>query len=186
MLRQSRIRFAVGPGDCGAVAKRPYVRVARAAHRRLDRHSAASVLFDRQARYHRARDSPRGEDDRVGRNGFIRHVDLVRPDSLHSNVRPHFDSAPRSQDLGAILGKRRIDLRHDAISTLKQHESDLIAIHMFVQRNNAIHEGTQFAEQLHSDQSAADDDECEELRFTLWIGFHISAFESLNDVIAEK
>ena len=44
----------------------------------------------------------------------------------------------------------------------------------------------QFAEQFHPDKAAADDYECEKLRFALRVGFHVGAFESLNDVVAKQ
>ena len=74
MLREGRIRFAVGSGDRGAIAKRPYFGVLSVLHRRLNYDSAAFVLRDWEARYHRARDNAGRQNDRVGGNGFIRHV----------------------------------------------------------------------------------------------------------------
>ena len=71
-------------------------------------------------------------------------------------------------------------------AALEQDEADLVAIHVLVKRRDPVHESGQLAEQLHADQSAADDREREQAAFALRVGLHVGALETLDDVVAEQ
>src|SRR5262249_29468430 len=67
----------------------------------------------------------------------------------------------------------------------EQEEADLVAIHVLVKRRDPVHESGQLAEQLHADQSAADDREREQSAFALQVGLHVGSLEAFDHVVAE-
>jgi hypothetical protein len=93
-------------------------------------------------------------------------LDHARLDSAHSRACPEFDAPPPGESFRSIHGERWVNFRHDAVSSLKQEKADLIAVHVFVQRQDAVDKGCQLAKQFDADQAAADNNERKELRFT--------------------
>ena len=119
-------------------------------------------------------------------NRFVREVNLAGFDRPHPSVGSQFNSGPLCEHSDAIRSQRRIDFRHDPIAGLEQDEADLAAIHIPIEMPDTIDERGQLAEQLHPDQSAADDYKGEKLRFPLQIGLHVGPLEPLDDVVAEQ
>jgi hypothetical protein len=57
---------------------------------------------------------------------------------------------------------------------------------VLVKRRDAVNECGQLAEQLHSDQSAANDREREQSAFALRVSLHVGPLEALDHVVAEQ
>jgi hypothetical protein len=69
---------------------------------------------------------------------------------------------------------------------LEQDETKLVPIEVFVKRHDPIRESREFAEQLHTYQSAADNHQGKQPAFPFGIGFHVGALQTLNEVIAKQ
>ena len=83
------------------------------------------------------------------------------------------------QDLAPVGEPRVDDLAAGRVAGgLEQHEPDLAAVHVPVERRDPVHEGGHLAEQLRPDQPAADDHERQELRFSPRVGFDVGALDS--------
>ena len=113
-------------------------------------------------------------------------MDFARLDGPHNGVGPDIGPPPRAEHPGSIIRECGVDFRHDAVAALEQEEPDLVAVQVFVQRRYPVDKGGQLAEQLHPDQSAADDREREHLAFAPRVGLHVGALETFDHVVAEQ
>ncbi len=143
-------------------------------------------LFQRQRRNDgRCHHSGR-QDDRVGLDDLIGQVHLVGLDLLYRGVGADVHARSRLEDMLCIVGGGRLEFGQDSLGGVQEMEADLLAADVGVVLHDLVHERRQFAEDLHADQAAAHDDEGQLPLSPRGVGFGISAFEPLDDVVAQR
>src|SRR5262249_9914382 len=75
---------------------------------------------------------------------------------------------------------------HEPVAALEEDEPDLVAVDVLVHGGDPVREGGQLAEQLNTDQPAADYDESELAALARGVPLDVGALEPLDDVVAEQ
>ena len=185
MLSQRGIDATAWRRRRSAISKCPHVLVAHAAQSCVGDDATFSIpLYSDRGRNSAWQDS-RSEHDRV---------------SLESSVLPQYPlgldcryrrgcaelRTPRAEYSRGILGEKRFCLGDQARARLEQTESEIVGLEVSIVSQLVPHERRYFTEQLHSNESAANHDYCEQLPAFLRIWFDIRAFQALDEMIPEK
>jgi hypothetical protein len=113
-------------------------------------------------------------------------VDRAHFDRAHLGPGSNVRATPLAEDLGTVIGQARIDLRHEPVARLEQDKPDLVPVDVLVKRRDLVRERSEFAEQLHADQSAADDDNSQVAALAVGISLSVGPLEPLDDVVAQQ
>ena len=184
MLCERWIRAAIRSRNRRAVTQRPHTRVTATPQRSIDGDPATVIVRDRNASGDDARHDARSEHNRARINDLVRDAHTTGLDIQDRGRGADVGAAPL-EHAGSHDRELRIEFGQNACTCLEQQEANVVASKPRIEAEHVIRERREFAEQLDTDEAAADHDDGEARATGRWLRGRVGSLELFNQVVSE-